>query len=53
MVLVLDDYHEIQSKAIHDAVGFLLQDMPRRMHVIIASRHGVPFPWLVSAQRGR
>lgn len=44
MVLVLDDYHEIQSEAVHDAVGFLLQNMPRGMHVIIASRHGVPFP---------
>ena len=39
MVLVLDDYHEIQSEAVHDAVGFLIQNMPRGMHVIIASRH--------------
>ena len=37
-VLVLDDYHVIESRAIHDAVTFLLEHMPPQMHLVIASR---------------
>jgi LuxR family maltose regulon positive regulatory protein len=40
--LVLDDYHVIESQAIHDAVTFLLEHMPPQMHLVIASRTEPP-----------
>src|SRR3712207_7013786 len=43
-VLVLDDYHVIESQAIHDAVTFLLQHMPQQMHLVIAGRTEPPLP---------
>jgi LuxR family maltose regulon positive regulatory protein len=43
-VLVLDDYHVIQTQAIHDALTFLLDHLPPRMHVIIATRADPPLP---------
>jgi len=42
--VVLDDYHTIQSKAIHEAMHDLLQNIPPQMHMIITTRHDVPFP---------
>lgn len=36
--LILDDYHVIESDDVHHAVGFLLDYMPPRMHLFIASR---------------
>jgi LuxR family maltose regulon positive regulatory protein len=42
--LVLDDYHVIESHPIHEAVNFLINHMPRRMHLIIATRADLPLP---------
>jgi LuxR family maltose regulon positive regulatory protein len=42
--LVLDDYHVIESQAVHDAVAFLLDHLPPAMHLIIASRVDPPLP---------
>jgi LuxR family maltose regulon positive regulatory protein len=42
-VLVLDDYHRIENQQIHDAMMFLLDYLPPRMHLIIASRADLPF----------
>jgi LuxR family maltose regulon positive regulatory protein len=44
MVLVLDDYHVIESRDIHDGVAFLLDHLPARLHLVIASRADPPFP---------
>lgn len=41
-VLVLDDYHVIEEAAIHGALTFLLDHLPPRMHVVIASRSAPP-----------
>jgi len=38
LVLVLDDYHMIEVQAIHDALTFLLDHLPPRMHLVIATR---------------
>jgi LuxR family maltose regulon positive regulatory protein len=38
VVLVLDDYHVIQDLAIHEAVEFLLNNQPPRLHLVIISR---------------
>ena len=40
--LILDDYHVIESDAIHGAMTFLLDLLPRRMRVVIASRADPP-----------
>ncbi len=44
IVLVLDDYHVIESQPIHDAITFLLDYMPSRFHLALASRSNPPFP---------
>ncbi len=38
VVLVLDDYHVIESTEIHDGLGFLLDRLPPQLHLVIASR---------------
>ena len=44
MVLVLDDYHLIEAEGIHDALIFLLDHLPPRLHLVISSRLDPPFP---------
>jgi LuxR family transcriptional regulator, maltose regulon positive regulatory protein len=43
-VLVLDDYHAIDSQAVDQAVTFLLEHLPRQMHLIIATREDPQLP---------
>src|SRR5438552_16215844 len=40
--LILDDYHVIDAASIHAAMTFLPDRLPRRMHVVIASRSDPP-----------
>lgn len=42
--VVLDDYHVIDSAAIHSGMTFLIDHLPRRMHLVIASRSEPPLP---------
>jgi len=42
--LVLDDYHAIEARPVHDAVTFLLEHLPPRMHLIMVSRTDPPLP---------
>jgi LuxR family maltose regulon positive regulatory protein len=42
--VVLDDYHVIDSAVIHSGMTFLLDHLPRRMHLVIASRSEPPLP---------
>jgi LuxR family transcriptional regulator, maltose regulon positive regulatory protein len=41
--LVLDDYHVIGSTEVHEAMIFLLENLPVRLHLIIATRADPPF----------
>jgi LuxR family maltose regulon positive regulatory protein len=43
-VLVLDDYHVIDAKPVDEALAFLLEHMPPRMHLIITSREDPHLP---------
>src|SRR5439155_1187848 len=43
VILVLDDYHVIEAPEVHDGVVFLLEHLPPRMRVVIASRADPPF----------
>lgn len=40
--LVLDDYHVIRSRAVHDVVQFVIDHLPPNLHVIIATRADPP-----------
>lgn len=42
--LVVDDYHSVDAKQIHDMIAFLLDHLPDQMHLIIATRSDPPFP---------
>ncbi|MEJ2598821.1 MAG: LuxR C-terminal-related transcriptional regulator [Anaerolineales bacterium] len=42
IVFVLDDYHLIESKEIHQALIFLLENLPPRLHLVIATRQDPP-----------
>jgi LuxR family maltose regulon positive regulatory protein len=44
LVLVLDDYHSIDSRLVDDAVAFLVDNLPPRLHLVIASREDPPLP---------
>ncbi len=37
-ILVLDDYHVIESSQVDDILAFLLENMPPQMHLVISSR---------------
>ena len=42
IVLVLDDYHLIDSLAVHQTLEFLLDHIPQQLHLVIASRVDLP-----------
>jgi LuxR family maltose regulon positive regulatory protein len=44
VVLVLDDYHMIDTPSIHQALAFLLDHMPPQLHLVLASRADPPLP---------
>jgi len=48
-VLVLDDRHVIDSKPVDEALAFLLEHLPPRMHLVIATREDPHSPWPGSA----
>ena len=42
--LVLDDYHAVESPAVDGVLQFLVKNLPRSLHLIIASREDPPLP---------
>ncbi|MDQ3809021.1 MAG: LuxR C-terminal-related transcriptional regulator [Chloroflexota bacterium] len=44
VVLVLDDYHLLEAHEIHAGMAYLLDHLPPRMHLVIASRADPPLP---------
>ena len=49
--LVLDDYHTIDARPIHEGLTFLLDHLPPRMHLVVATRVDPPLP--IARLRGR
>ena len=43
-ILVLDDYHVIDSKPVDQAFTFLLEHLPPQMHLVIATREDPHLP---------
>ena len=52
-LLILDDYHVIEAPAVHNGVAFLLDHLPPRMRVIIASRSEPTLPLARLRARGQ
>jgi LuxR family maltose regulon positive regulatory protein len=52
VVLVLDDYHLIESPEIHAGMSFLVDHLPPRLHLVIATRIDPPLPLARLRARG-
>src|SRR5207248_8272818 len=52
VVLVLDDFHLIDARDIHDGMVFLLDHLPPRLHLVIASRADPALPLARLRARG-
>ena len=44
VLLVLDDYHLIDSGPVHESVAFLLENLPPGLHLVVSSRADPPLP---------
>jgi LuxR family maltose regulon positive regulatory protein len=52
-VLVLDDYHVIDSKPVDEALTFLLEHLPPQMHLVITTREDPHLPLARLRARGQ
>jgi LuxR family maltose regulon positive regulatory protein len=52
-ILVLDDYHVIDSQPVDQALAFLVEHLPPQMHLVIASREDPPIPLARLRVRGQ
>jgi LuxR family maltose regulon positive regulatory protein len=52
-ILVLDDYHVIDSKPVDKALTFLLEHLPAQMHLVIATREDPNLPLARLRARGQ
>jgi len=52
-VLVLDDYHVIDTRAVDDALAFLVEHLPPQMHLVMATREDPPLPLARMRARGQ
>ncbi len=43
-IIVLEDYHLIKSKPIHDVLNFLIEYLPPTVHLVITGRTDPPLP---------
>jgi LuxR family transcriptional regulator, maltose regulon positive regulatory protein len=53
IALVLDDYHLIGSRPVHDGMAYLLGHLPPQLHVVISSRSDPPLPLARLRARGQ
>ncbi|HEX5915917.1 MAG TPA: tetratricopeptide repeat protein, partial [Rubrobacter sp.] len=53
LALVLDDYHVIDARAVDDALAFVLEHLPQRMHLIISTREDPHLPLARLRARGQ
>lgn len=44
MILVLDDYHLLESSRLHQDLNFLLDHLPPNMHLVFITREDPPLP---------
>jgi LuxR family maltose regulon positive regulatory protein len=53
MVLVLDDYHLVDARPVHDSLAFLLEHLPPGLCLVLASRSDPPLPLARLRARGQ
>jgi len=53
LVLVLDDYHVVDARAVDDALRFLLEHLPSQMHLLITTREDPQLPLARLRVRGQ
>jgi LuxR family maltose regulon positive regulatory protein len=53
IVLILDDFHVINSSPVDDALNFLLEHLPPQLHVVIATREDPRLPLSRLRARGQ
>ncbi|MAT41881.1 MAG: hypothetical protein CL609_06035 [Anaerolineaceae bacterium] len=51
IIFVLEDYHVISNKEIHEGITFLLDHLPNTLHLVIVTRADPPLP--INRLRGR
>ena len=52
-ILVLDDYHSLDSPPVDQTIAFLLKHQPPRMHLVIATREDPQLPLTLLRARGQ
>ena len=53
ITLVLDDYHVITEEAIHGALGYLLDNLPASLQLVLVTREEPPLPLARLRARGQ
>src|SRR5580693_9219313 len=53
VLLVLDDYHLIDSEPVHESVAFLLENLPPGLRVVVSGRTDPPLPLARLRARGQ
>jgi LuxR family transcriptional regulator, maltose regulon positive regulatory protein len=53
MLLVLDDYHLVDSGPVHESVAFLLENLPPGLRVVVSGRADPPLPLARLRARGQ
>src|SRR5205807_8490167 len=52
-ILVLDDYHVLEAKAVDQALTYLVEHLPPQMHLVIATREDPQLPLARLRARGQ
>lgn len=52
-LVVLDDYHVIEARAVHEALELLLDHLPRQLHLVVSTRSDPPLPVARLRARGQ
>jgi LuxR family maltose regulon positive regulatory protein len=53
VLLVLDDYHLVDSGPVHESVAFLLENLPPRLRAVVSGRADPPLPLARLRARGQ
>ena len=53
VLLILDDYHLVDSGPVHDSVAFLLENLPPGLRVVVSGRADPPLPLARLRARGQ
>jgi LuxR family maltose regulon positive regulatory protein len=53
IIIILDDYHLIEARLVHDVLSFLLEHLPHQLHLVIATREDPYLPLSRLRARGQ